>query len=41
MLQTDRGLKTVEKSIPVLPLEKLKEFKKRELSLSGRNKALS
>lgn len=41
MLQTDRGIKTVEKSIPSLPLQKLKNIKKRELSLSGRNKAFS
>ena len=41
MLQTDRGIKTVERSIPVLPLEKLKVTSKRELSLTGRNKAWS
>lgn len=41
LLQTDRGVKTVERSIPVLPLDKLKGAKKRELSLTGRNKALS
>lgn len=41
MLQTDRGIKTVERSIPTLPLEKLRQTNKRELSLSGRNKALS
>jgi hypothetical protein len=41
MLQTDRGIKTVERSIPVLPLDKLKSTKKRDLSLTGRNRALS
>lgn len=41
MLQTDRGIKTVERSIPVLPLDKLRETKRRELSLTGRNRALS
>ncbi len=41
MLQTDRGIKTVERSIPVLPLEKLKATRKKELSLTGRNRALS
>ena len=41
MLQTDRGVKTVEKSIPVLPLEKIKKVQPRELSLTGRSKALS
>ena len=41
LLQTDRGITTVERSIPVLPIDKLKQLKKRELSLTGRNKALS
>ena len=41
MLQTDRGVKTVEKSIPVLPLEKIKQVEGKELSLAGRSKAMS
>lgn len=41
MLQTDRGLKTVERSIPILPMQQLKGVHKRDLSLAGRNKAYS
>ena len=41
MLQTDRGTKKVEKSIPNLPLQKLKNTERTDLSLSGRSKAFS
>ena len=41
MLQTNRGIKAVEKSIPVLPVEKLKQTEKRDLSLTGGSKAMS
>lgn len=41
MLQTNKGIKAVENSIPVLPVEKLKQTEKRNLSLTGRSKAMS
>jgi hypothetical protein len=37
MLHTAEGWKKVERSIPLLPLERLKGIKERELSLKGRN----
>ena len=41
LLQLDNGTKKVERSIPRLPVESLKNIRKRDLSLTGRNKAMS
>jgi hypothetical protein len=41
LLQREEGRREVERSIPKLPLEKLKNTDYRELSLTGRNKLAS
>jgi hypothetical protein len=38
LLQLRGGIKQIEESIPVLPVERLKRLNHRELSVSGRNK---
>ena len=40
-MQFEKGMNKVENSIPKLPIEQLKQTKKRNLSLTGRNKAMS
>lgn len=41
LLQLDQGIKKVERSIPKLPVGALKRLGKRDLSLTGRSKAMS
>lgn len=38
LLQLKEGTKKVENSIPLLPLDKINQLKRRELSLGGKNK---
>jgi len=38
LLQLRDGIKKIEDSIPILPLERLSSLNKKDLSLSGRNK---
>ena len=38
LLQFREGTRKIENSIPVLPVHRIQQLKKRELSLSGRNK---
>jgi hypothetical protein len=38
LLQLREGVRKIENSIPILPVEKLNRLKGKELSLSGRNK---
>lgn len=38
-MQTDGGMKKIEKSIPLLPFEKMKRIQQRKLILRGTNKS--
>ena len=41
MLQSEEGTKIIEKSIPKLPVEKLRKTEQRQFVLRGRNKLAS